>query len=701
VTRHPWIRGLFAAVALCLALAPGMAGARTEAPTHLDCAEMPCAEILPGAVRFEEAVPGQPFLVGLDDAGERVGWVVLSTDAVQIKAYSGKPLVTLIGLRVDGTISGARVIYHSEPILLLGIPEKALTDFMDFYTGRAVADNVVVGSSPDPKAVTVDIISGATVTALAANQTVLETGRRMAQAVGVLERPQAVKGEFVVSETDLTWQQMEDAGVLGRLTVTGAEMGRPSEGHPFVDVWYTIADAPQVGRPLIGPGDYKWLMEKLQPGEHLLWVAGNGSTSFKGSGFVRGGIFDRVRVEQGLNSILFRDTDYFNVSGVPAVGAPAMNEGAVFIAREGRLDAGAPFNFVFLGSVYDGQGGFSRDFHAFSSTFSLPESVFKRAEVPRKAGIWEQAWYNQRYRVVALAIFLLFVMGLFVARRWLTGSMKRLQRIHLAVMLTSFFGLGIALHAQPSITQMMTLVGSATKDTWSWGLFLAEPLLFVSWISIAIVTLIWGRGVFCGWTCPYGAMNELTFKLGRALGLKHYELPPKIHRVARFARYVVLVVLLGVYLWSPEMGERAAEIEPFKSTFFVRPWTREWYFLGWWVVLAALPLVWYRPFCRYLCPLGAGLAIPGSLRRSGPKRRNFCQSCTICTRGCEPMAIRDNGTIDPRECLSCMECEANYMDKKVCPPLVGLDKLRISAEREGVAPPEKKLAKLMHDLEDW
>ena len=42
-------------------------------------------------------------------------------------------------------------------------------------------------------------------------------------------------------------------------------------------------------------------------------ILGMGSDSFKGSGFVRGGIFDRVRVEQGLNQLIFRDRDYFNL----------------------------------------------------------------------------------------------------------------------------------------------------------------------------------------------------------------------------------------------------------------------------------------------------------------------------------------------------------------------------------------------------
>jgi NosR/NirI family nitrous oxide reductase transcriptional regulator len=180
-------------------------------------------------------------------------------------------------------------------------------------------------------------------------------------------------------------------------------------------------------------------------------------------------------------------------------------------------------------------------------------------------------------------------------------------------------------------------------------------------------------------------MSELLYKLGRLLRLPHGELPDAIHLKLRHLRYLVLLALVGVYLWDPILGEKAAEVEPFKSTFFVSFWTREWFFAGWWLLLAGGSLFYWRPFCRYLCPLGAGLAIPGSLRLSGPYRRDFCSKCKICTRGCEPRAIRPDGTIDPRECLSCMECEANWRDDQVCPPLV-----KARRDRERAAPAEAR-----------
>jgi len=651
----------------------------------LDCAQDPCARVLPSAVRFERP-EGKPYVQGFDAQGQPVGWVVLSSDVVDIKGYSGKPVSTVVGLDPAGVITGGRVVHHSEPILLIGIPEQALHDFVDSYAGVRADDNVVVGTAEDDEK-SVDIISGATVTTLAENRTILDSARALGQDVGVLARTSQTPGHFVQGDAAWSWEELEKERAFGRLTVTGEQMGATGQGYedakddsqPFIDLWFTIADAPQVGRAVLGDQAYARAMAALQPGEHLVVVLGNGSSTFKGSGFVRGGIFDRVRIEQGLSSVTFRDLDYTNLNGVEVQGAPTFKEGALFVARGGKLDPGRPFDFSFLGSRFDAKGGFSREFHAFKSTWRLPKSVYKLDGPDPEDLIWHQAWKNDRVQEGVLLVWLLALGSVFAARRWTTASMKRLGRLHLGFLLFAFAVGGLILRAQPSVTQILTFVGSVAHQ-WRWGLFLTEPLLFIFWIFLVVVTLVWGRGVFCGWACPYGAFNELLFKLGRLLHLPSYELPEAVHSKLRYLRYAILLGLVVAYLVDPITGEQAAEIEPFKSTFFVHFWTRQWYYAGWWVVLAGLSLVMYRPFCRYLCPLGAGLALPSSVRLSGPYRRDFCSKCKICTRGCEPRAIRANGTIDPRECLSCMECEANWRDDQVCPPLV---KLRRDLEKAG------------------
>jgi len=672
-----------------LATRPPQADAASPPPNVLDCTTMPCAVVAPGASRFE-AVEGKPYWLALGADGQTVGWVVMSTDLVDVRAYSGKPLVTLVGLDSAGIVTGARVVHHSEPILLVGIPEKELHDFADFYEGKNAIDRIVVGRARKGHALSVDAISGATVTALAQNQTILGAARALGVAVGVVDVTAIRRGHFVQAPQPSSFEQLVAGGALQRLRVTERQMGTSASDAAFVDLFFGIADAPHIGRALMGDNHYRHHMALLEPGQHLFVVFGSGSNSFKGSAFVRGGLFDRIRIEQGLREISFRDTDYRNLPDCHAEGAPDFKEGAIFITRGGIVDPGAPYDLVFLGSRYDRRTAFSREFHEFKVTHQIPESVYVVDE-PAEDPLWVQAWYNRTTDALLLGLYLLAVMSVFAFRRWSTATVERITRLQLAAMVGSFLLVGVYMGAQPSVTQIFTLVDSVAGE-WRWELFASEPLIFMLWVFIAVVTIVWGRGVFCGWVCPYGVMTELVHKLAATLHLPQRELPSAWHTPLRYVRYGVLVVLTGVYLVDSILAERLAEIEPFKSTFLVPAWERQLPYLTWWLVLLAASAVTWRPFCRYLCPLGAGLALFGSFRLSGPRRRLYCDSCKICPRGCEPEAIRDDGSIDPRECLSCMTCEANYRSEDVCPPLVSIGLLEKNAER--TAAEDQKLQKM-------
>ena len=645
-------------------------GRDSDRTAQLDCATDPCAAVLPGATRFEKP-EGKPYAEGFNSEGEPLGWVVLSTDVVDVKGYSSKPLHTLVGVDPAGVITGGKVIHHSEPILLVGIPESELDDFVDDHAGIKADEKVVVGRAQDG-AHRVDAVSGATVTILAESRTILETARVVAEDVGVLKGASRVPGHFIHDAPFASWRQVVRSGALGHLVVPASKLDLEpdSDGRNHVDLWFAVVDAPQVGVPLIGEGTWKWATSELAEDEHLLVIFNEGVASFKGSGFVRGGLFDRFRFEQGLRTMTFRDMDYQSLPGPELDDAPEFWEGGLFVVRDGQLDPGATMEFVYLASTYATErGAFERDFFSFREDHRVPRAIYALDGPDPEQMVWREAWRSGWWRAAIVAGFYLWVAGLFVGRKWMTARMSRLNVLHTSTLAASFLVLGVWLHIQPSVTQLLTLVGS-TKTGWEWGLYLSDPTLFVSWIGIAIVTLFWGRGVFCGWLCPYGSMSELAFKLGRKLGLPKLELPDAIHLKARYVRYGVLGVLLAAFLYNAELGEMLAEVEPFKSTFFVSLWTRHWSLILWWSVLLLVSLTTFRPFCRYVCPLGAALAIPSSVRMSSPYRRDFCSKCKICTRGCEPRAIRPDGTIDPRECLNCWECEANWGDDEVCPPLV-------------------------------
>jgi NosR/NirI family nitrous oxide reductase transcriptional regulator len=179
-------------------------------------------------------------------------------------------------------------------------------------------------------------------------------------------------------------------------------------------------------------------------------------------------------------------------------------------------------------------------------------------------------------------------------------------------------------------------------------------------------------------------MQHLALKLGKLAGLGRYQklLPKRLHDRLKWIKYGVFFALLGVSLWSMESAELLAEVEPFKTTFLVGIWQRSWpygLFVG---AILGLAMFSERPYCKYLCPLGAGLALPGRFRLFGLKRKAECTSCKACAAGCGSHAIDAQGRIDQTECMLCLDCMVMYYDDHACPPLVRERKQR---EKTGLA----------------
>lgn len=645
------------------------------------CAHAPCKDVMPGAVGFSIR-QGRPSYVEAwrNVGGQRqvVGYVFLSTDIVDIPAYSGKPMITLIGMDPKGIISGVRILKHSEPILLVGIPESELNKFIAQYIGKFAGAKVEIGkSSAGDDRIGLNAISGATVTVIAENQVIMRSAYAIAKQVGIVKSAPRPAARFTVQTSSLDWKALVDEGSVQHLIVQPDELGIESRGQPVIDLYFGYLNAPVVGRSILGEAVWKRLMTELKPDEHAIFIVANGTASFKGSGFVRGGIYDRIQVAQEVDSHTFRDTDYLNLYGIAAAGAPTYKESGIFILRGSNFSAAYPWSLVFLANKVDRESG-AKTFANFEREYWLPERYLEggRPEIIKPDPTWLRVWQGKPLVIALFVLLLAATVGLYANRDWLVRKASRKDTRWVSipkyiVWTVSIGFVGYYALAQPSITHVLTWFHSLVYQ-WRWELFLSDPLIFIFWLFIAVTIFIWGRGLFCGWLCPYGSLSELSFKIAGALGLKRFQfhLPMPWHNRLRWLKYGIFVLLVGVSFYDIALAEKMAEVEPFKSTFLVGGfWNRAWPFVAYWVALFVLGLFIERPFCKYLCPLGAGLAIPTTFRFIKLKRKEECTTCHACQKGCGSLAIADDGRIDQRECLLCLECQILYYDAHTCPPL--------------------------------
>lgn len=656
------------------------------------CALAPCAEVMPGAQRFSTR-KGMPSYVEAyaDENGKArlAGYVFLSTDIVDIPAYSGKPIVTLIGMDTRGIITGVRILKHSEPILLAGIPESTLVQFIGQYIGKAADAKLEIGQGQENSGtVSLDGVSGATVTVIAENQAIMRSAYAVASQVGIIKSVPKPPARFTPLNERLDWAALVKEGSVQHLQVQPEELGATANGQPYIDLYFGYLNVPTIGNSVLGEHGYRRLMEDLKPGEHAIFVVANGQASFKGSGFVRGGIYDRIQVRQDPDSFTFRDTDYLNLYRLQPADTPAFKETGIFILRSTAFNPAWPWDLTFLANKTVAQNG-GKTFARFSQEYWLPARYLEggRPHVERPQPTWKKVWTGRQLEIGLFVLILAAAAAVYSQRDRLVRISNRKHKPwisipRLLIWIVSVGFIGFYLKAQPSITQIMTWFHSMIYQ-WKWELFLSDPFIFIFWIFIAITGLVWGRGLFCGWICPFGSLQHLAFKAGEWLGLKRFQrlLPKKLHDKLRWIKYGVFLGLLGVSFYSMEMAETLAEIEPFKTTFLVGAWNRAWPFALFVGVILGISILSERPYCKYICPLGAGLAIPTKFRLFGLKRKKECETCHACAAGCGSHAIDAQGKIDQMECMLCLDCMVMYYDDHACPPLV---KERKSREKQGL-----------------
>ncbi|UFS66692.1 NosR/NirI family protein [Paracoccus denitrificans] len=672
--------------------------------------EQDAAELVPGAdgfgpIRADLAVA--PVLKG----GETVAHAFVTSDFVGTTGYSGKPIHTLVALDEDAKVAGVRLVKHSEPIVLIGIPEAKVKALVEGYRGLDLVAEAQSGGTAHE----VEIISGATVTVMVIDDSIVRSGLKVARALGlgglapetVAAGPKFEIDPEAVPPAD--WHEMEGDGTLRRLSLDVGQVNAAFAANPdaraaeraltqapettFIEMQAGLVSVPAIGGALLGPAQDANLKSWLAPGDQAIAVMGRGLYSFKGSGYVRGGIFDRIVLIQDDVSVRFRDRDHRRMNTIAAEGAPEFTEMDLFkIPAASGFDPAKPFRIQLL--VQREVGPIEKVFHTFDLGYQLPQKYLRSIapapeaaapaaqadESQAQAQLWKRIWLDSKPKIAGLAAMLLVLTGVFFFQSFTTRNERAFYVFRMAYLTVTLVFLGWYANAQLSVVNLMALFGSLVNG-FSWQAFLLDPLTFILWFAVAAALLFWGRGAYCGWLCPFGALQELTNQVARKLRIPQWTLPWGLHERLWPVKYMIFLGLFGVSLMSVEQAEHLAEVEPFKTAIILK-FIRAWPFVAYAAALLIAGLFVERFYCRYLCPLGAALAIPARMRMfDWLKRYHECGNpCQTCARQCPVQSIHPTGEINPNECINCLHCQVLYQSETTCP--VVIKKLK---RREAVA----------------
>jgi len=458
---------------------------------------------------------GEPLAAPVYRDAELLGYLMRTTDIAPIPAYSGEPITLLVGLDVKGRITALEIREHSEPILVVGISEQDLSRYVEQYRGVSVDQKVKLGGGEREGYVTIDGITGASITAMVMNATVMKSVKQVAVSRNI-PQPAGVPETASAAAADSVQQHREDE-----------EFASP-ETALVPPVW--------------------WLGETFEP-------------------------------------------------------------------------------------------------------------------------FWLSVWQARVWQIAVLLLALGVLTFILLFQDWLTRRPRLLRIVRTGFLLFTLFFIGWYALAQLSVIHVLTFI-NAILHRFSWESFLVDPLIFILWGFVALTLLLWGRGVYCGWLCPFGALQELIHQLATRLKIPEYRFPDVVHERLTAIKYIIFVALFGLSLQSIGYAARASEVEPFKTA-IVLHFDRDGIFLLYALGLLLVAVFNRKFYCKYLCPLGAALAIPAPLRIfDWLRRRKECgRPCQICARQCEVQAIRPTGEINPNECHYCLDCQLTYWDDHQCPPL--------------------------------
>ena len=660
--------------------------------------------VMPDALRFSEKL-GDPLVytaygAGADGSTEiEIGFAFLTSDVPPEEfGYSAK-IEVLVGMDLTGRITGVKVVHYREAL------ESSYGDFLrrpgiqEQFSGKHIGEAFRVYRD-------VEGISGATISASAMYRGIRNSARRIALAYLRDRQPaRPASGDGTAPSNTLedlerlTWLEMLSTGLVARMEVVRYDaLG--------LDLTFSYIGDEDLGNLLLGAETYAAVLEQA-----AVW-GGDGHLMFLGldGSFVAGFRRNALTVQQGgesfpvpRNRIMHwgrpdegKAAEQVFYSWImvidPAVdlsqpvtfvyddgnGGPYATEfsipedvkvalraraapAALVVSNpnppdEGRaegtevetaLDAGADDGpEADSEAVTENPSPGSDESTDAEGVVATPEaeteelSGFDFADLENFQDFEEEtAWsrmFGQTRWVRVWTMALLFVLVLYaffskgVVVRWVTLGVTLLY-------------LGFVDGGFLSVSHI------ASGFSVGPGFYLNDLTVLMMVAFTLVTTLLWGR-VFCGFLCPFGALQDFLEKVVPRRFQR--SVPGPIHNRAIYVKYAVLALIVGLAAAPSHIGVYQY-FEPFATVFYFSPSPLLWVIAGGILVASA---VIPRFYCRYACPLGAALGLASLVSIFRIPRVEQCDYCKVCEFACPTGAI-SGPDIDFKECVRCNICE--------------------------------------------
>ena len=636
-----------------------------------------------------------------DAKPEHKGYVFESVDFEPVRGYGGKPINILVAMDTEGRFIESRLISHREPIFRSEAGIAKLTTFAKQYEGLTVNHKIEIfghlaTARRDDQYAALFGVQAGTVSAKAIDRTIVTSAASVALAhleaskLGQIAGSSASSSVKRKAEDDsfkpLTWDTLRSRGMVSEFTIkrgeieklfagtraAGADKSAASKPDEVALTFHTaLVSLPSIGRNLLDEDGWRLLGANRRLSQALMVTE---------SGPLYKMNYESQRIVEDIPFIVSQDGKELKLrpmaydKGLKVPGYPDVT-GVYFyvIDTATPLDSAQGFDIQlkygrrfgnFPNQVESRRIDIPYSYHGIRTQWhALLDTDFSNRE-------WADAWRTRSTEIAVLLLGLIALSsGLFLQKR-LSFNSKRFKVLRSAYLVFTVGFIGWYAQGQLTIVNITASI-EALAAGGDLSFFMNDPMTVILWVFVAVTLLIWGRGTFCGWLCPFGALQELISLVANAIGIRQRRLRTALDAKLKWIKYAVLAFVLGSLYISPSFAELAVEVEPFKTAISMY-FERDWPYVAWAVFCLTLGVVVYRGYCRYICPLGAALAAVNVLQRwSWIPRREACGTpCQTCRHRCDYQAIEKSGEINYAECFQCLDCVSIYQDDQKCLPLI-------------------------------
>lgn len=625
------------------------------------------------------------------------GYAFESVDFEPIRGYGGKPINILVCIDTQGGFIEVRLLDHREPLFRSDVGFAKLAGFAAQYTGLSIHHDIQIydfkaKTARDAKYAALHGVQAGTVSVRAIDRGIIQSATSVARAHLEAAKSGTIVGEgnavalskgslYDAPVRPLSWSQMRMRGMVETMSLTRAQIEKAFAGtkaagadkqaqskpdETAIEFHVALISLPSIGRNLLDDEGWRLVGANRRDGQALM-ISESGPLSKM--------LYESIRIADEIPYVLQQDGKTIKLrsmaydKGLKVPGYPTSTRAHFLIVDTATpLNPSKPFDLSFK---------IGRRFGSFPNQFTYVEFPMPYAFHGWRASVssmldaeWVDIWSKRVIDIGVLVTGLLVLTIALIRQRSTSANASRLSVFRVSYLLFTLIVIGWMFQGQLSIVNITASLDAIASGN-DLSFLLTDPMTVILWIFVAVTLVVWGRGTFCGWLCPFGAFQELVNFVVQKLGIKPRRLRSSLDAKLKWIKYVILAAVLGSIWVLPNATELAVEVEPFKtaiSLYFVRDWP----FVVWAVSLLLLSVFVYRGYCRYICPLGAALAALNPLRRWGwIARREECGTpCQTCRHRCEYQAISPVGKVDYSECFQCLDCVSIYQDDSHCLPLI-------------------------------